>query len=235
MDEHDWTELIDPLSLTTPADIFRAAGTAAARRLVIARRASLDAWKPEGLPLDLVADLVLDDATGLELSRFGQDGPPEAAKARGDLRASKRKDGTTRWTRKDTGPLAEYRRMDLISPDERDAGVRFYRDWYLGGLMQRITPSYSGGRSSGGADPGIPLNERQIDARARVRAATDALGPKMAAIVIRVCCYEQPANQVATALLNKTGRAARSAGTTALSLALARLDEHYQALEKERR
>ncbi|MDP9102590.1 MAG: DUF6456 domain-containing protein, partial [Pseudomonadota bacterium] len=77
-------------------------------------------------------------------------------------------------------------------------------------------------RSGGGRMPGLDPAERGVAAKARNRAALDAVGPGLSPILERICFYGSSL-QVAERTLSLP----RGAGKTVLKLALEQLARHY--------
>ncbi len=134
-------------------------------------------------------------------------------------------------------PLARLRtRKDssgqpYISLQQFEAGERLRTDYERSELQQRVTASWSGERVDNGAHASLSDNrlallaDRAIDARRRLHAAFDEVGPELAAVLYYVCCMAGGIEQAERflALPLRSGKAI-------LSLALTRLARHYKLL-----
>jgi hypothetical protein len=110
-----------------------------------------------------------------------------------------------------------------LTPAELMAGERLREDFHRAGLLGRLTMDWSAEpRSGGGRMPGLDPAERGVAAKARNRAALDAVGPGLSPILERICFYGSSL-QVAERTLGLP----RGAGKTVLKLALEQLARHY--------
>jgi hypothetical protein len=127
--------------------------------------------------------------------------------------------------RKD-GKAAPY-----LSEQQFEAGERLRSDFERADFAARVTANWGAVRVDGGAHASISDNriahvtDRAIDARRRVHAAFDAVGPELAAVLYYVCCLAGGLEQAERflALPPRSGKAI-------LSLALTRLARHYRLL-----
>lgn len=114
-----------------------------------------------------------------------------------------------------------------LSAVELAAGERLRDDAHLAGVVGRLTMGWSSQPRGAGAGsaPGLDPLERGVAARARVRAALDAVGPGLAEILEHACVRE-----TALAAAERELRLPRRAGKAMLKLALGRLAAHYRLL-----
>lgn len=104
------------------------------------------------------------------------------------------------------------------------AGERLRNDFEIAGLSPKVTASWSGIPADKGrrqpteTDP----TEVQVAARQRFHKAVDALGPDLADIAVRVCCWLEGLEAVE----KRQGWPVRS-GKVVLAIALDRLAVHY--------
>lgn len=141
-------------------------------------------------------------------------------------------DGVVRQRRANLGesPLAWLaRRKDadgspLLTPREAAAGEKLREDFHKCGQIGRLTMDWSAAARGpkGGANRLDPAH-RNLQAKARVRAALEAVGPGLDQMLERVC-IAGTALEVAEADL----RLPRRSGKTVLKLALQRLAAHYR-------
>ncbi|WP_306118149.1 MULTISPECIES: DUF6456 domain-containing protein [unclassified Roseitalea] len=135
-------------------------------------------------------------------------------------------------------PLARLARtrhgQALIDEDLCAAGERLRADFEFGQLRQKVTASWdpahtvrAGAASAAGA---ADLGDRALDARARLHAALEAVGPEFAGVLIDVCCFLKGLEQVET----ERGWPRRSAKVM-LAAALRALDRHYNPPPAPRR
>lgn len=116
----------------------------------------------------------------------------------------------------------------FLSPDLVQAGERLREDFERAQMGPRMGQNWdrflTGGADRGGflSDSGIAEGPR--DARRRVSDALDDLGPGLADIVLRVCCFCEGMEQAEKRL----GWSARS-GKVVLKIGLQRLLRHYEA------
>ena len=113
----------------------------------------------------------------------------------------------------------------FITREQFEAGEQLARDYEYAGLMPRTVSHYDGIPISGKkyfqwakGDPGYT----QLAAKKRVEKAVAFVGPGLADVLIRVCCYHEGLEQ-AEKSLNWPTRSAK----LVLKFALTRLAEHY--------
>jgi len=113
-----------------------------------------------------------------------------------------------------------------ISDDHFNAGEKLAADYEYAGLMPRTVAYYDGVPASGKKyysgtrdDPSLT----QLAAKRRVNAALDYVGPGLADVLIRVCCYHEGLEQAEKHLSWPT----RSAKLV-LKIALDRLADYYK-------
>jgi len=111
-----------------------------------------------------------------------------------------------------------------LTPAEAAAGERLREDFERAGYVGRTTLCWDAGpRAAGGRGPALDPAERRVAAKARVRAALEAVGPGLKEIVERVC-LTGTALEAAERGLNLP----RRSGKALLKLALQRLAAHYR-------
>ncbi len=111
----------------------------------------------------------------------------------------------------------------LLSPVEAAAGERLREDFNRAGLVGRVTMSWDAGpRAAGGRGPGLDPAEHGVAAKARVRAALDAVGPGLAGVLEQVCLRGSALDAAEREL-----GLPRRAGKAVLKLALQQLARHY--------
>ena len=141
-------------------------------------------------------------------------------------------DGRVRMRRANLGesPIAWLaRRRDAhgrpwLTPAEAAAGEKLREDFHLAGALGRLTMAWDAaprGRAPRG--PGLEPAERGIEAKARLAAALEAVGPGLREILEHVCLRSSALEAAERGL----GLPARS-GKTVLKLALQRLATHYR-------
>lgn len=113
----------------------------------------------------------------------------------------------------------------LISPEQFAAGERMRRDFTLANLPPRVTamwgmPIHHPGRSS--SSDSANMNDTMMDAKDRLWAAFDAVGPDLGGILLQICCHLHGLAHAEKQL----GWPAR-AGKVVLGIALDRLAAHY--------
>lgn len=111
----------------------------------------------------------------------------------------------------------------MISATQLDAGMRLARDHERAMMRERVTQSWdaSGVRGGGGGER-LTVTEAAHDARERVRAALDRVGPELSSVLYSVCCAQEGLESVE----KRHGWPARC-GKVVLRLALDRLAQHY--------
>ncbi|MGJ8546688.1 MAG: DUF6456 domain-containing protein [Sulfitobacter sp.] len=126
--------------------------------------------------------------------------------------------------------LARRRGKDgepFLSPDLVHAGERFREDFELSHIGEGITQNWDHFLTAGvqrGAAKGNFSGHGAADARARVAAALEELGPGLADVTLRCCCHLEGLECTE----KKLGWSARS-GKIVLRIALMRLKDHYAA------
>lgn len=111
----------------------------------------------------------------------------------------------------------------MISPTQLDAGTRLACDHERAMMRERVTQSWdASGVRGGGAGDRLTVSEAAHDARERVRAALDAVGPELSSALYAVCCAQEGLETVE----KRHGWPARC-GKVILRLALDRLAQHY--------
>ncbi len=112
----------------------------------------------------------------------------------------------------------------LLDASLIEAGLRLARDYHGSGHGIAPTQRYE----SAGVDDGRGGNRvedqfiRATDAKARLRAARDAMGTGLDTAVIAVCCLDQSLDAV-----EQAEQWASGTGLTILKMGLSRLAEHY--------
>jgi len=150
----------------------------------------------------------------------------------GDVVGGVIKPSSTKRTRRSVtvnqveSPLGWLFTRGHISRRQYDAGEKLRGDWERGQLASRVTMAWdaspiSSGRSGTGGAP--DLHARQIDARKRFEAASQAAGPGLQDILWRIVCGGEGMRDAETAL----GWPAR-AGKVVLTIALDRVANFYQ-------
>jgi hypothetical protein len=120
--------------------------------------------------------------------------------------------------------LARRRGRDggaLIHPHQLQAGERLRLDFTVADLMPRVTTNWDNPLSSGAA-AATTANDTMTDARRRVRAALDSVGPEFAGLLLDVCCFLKGLSDV-----ERERRWPLRSGKVVLQLALDRLARHY--------
>lgn len=120
--------------------------------------------------------------------------------------------------------LARRRGRDggaLIAPHQLQAGERLRRDFTVADLMPRVTTNWDNPLSSGGAAIST-ANDTMADARRRVHAALDSVGPEFAGLLLDVCCFLKGLESI-----ERERRWPLRSGKVVLQLALERLARHY--------
>jgi Domain of unknown function (DUF6456) len=108
------------------------------------------------------------------------------------------------------------------------AGERLRVDYERAHFSARVTASYdahgaSGGRLGAFSDNHIEkLSELSLEARDKLHAALDAVGPELSGILLQVCCLASGLEQAELRL-----NLPRRAGKAILQMALTRLARHY--------
>jgi Domain of unknown function (DUF6456) len=120
----------------------------------------------------------------------------------------------------------------LLSEPQFAAGEQLRADYEAAQFEARITAAWTGERAARPSYASISdnsisrLSDSALDARKRVHAAFDAVGPELAGILYFVCCLAGGLEH-AERLLAMPARS----GKAVLSLALTRLARHYRFLQ----
>jgi hypothetical protein len=123
-------------------------------------------------------------------------------------------------------PLGWLRSRGHVSERQYQAGEQLREDWETAQLPPMVTMRWDApplDRNRRGAPEEQALGKRQIAARRRFEAATQAVGPGLRDIIWRVVCAGEGMRDAETAL----GWPAR-AGKLVLTMALDRLADHYR-------
>lgn len=113
----------------------------------------------------------------------------------------------------------------LVSERQFVAGERLRADFERAGLMARVTLRWDGAPATGERRPGAAMldpTEAQVAARQRYERALKTLGPGLAEVAARICCYQEGLEAVERSL-SWPQRSAK----VVLGLALDRLADHY--------
>ena len=206
-------------------------------------RTGPDRRRRPALSLDEAAFARLADEPGLALRpeggwRLARSGAADALDRAGrpgrllGERAVAEPDGrvVTRAANLGESPLAWLaRRKDAqgrpwLTPAEAAAGERLREDHQRAGSLGRLTMSWDAGpRDRTARGPGADPLEHGRDARSRVAAALDAVGPELRGVLEQVCLRE-----TSLTLAERELALPRRAGKTVLKLALQRLANHYR-------
>lgn len=138
--------------------------------------------------------------------------------------------GERQWVNLGESPLGWLRRrrdkagVPLISAAQFTAGERLRSEFERAGIPPRVTSVWSGlsAEAGGGGYRDCSPTERQMRCRQRFERAMAAMGPGLAEVVVRVCCYQEGLN----AIEGDRGWPARSAKVV-LGLGLDRLRAFY--------
>lgn len=137
-------------------------------------------------------------------------------------------DGAQRLT---DAPLDSLRARNVITLRQFEAGDRFREDWYNSGLMPTSSRDLERiGSGFGTRAPAFLASERRAAAADRYKAAEQALGPQLSAIV-NACVHASAGVTVVELGQRLFGRRnaneARAAFVETLKIGLDRLDAHY--------
>lgn len=112
----------------------------------------------------------------------------------------------------------------FLAPSHVEAGERFRRDVTQALILQRVTANWEAAIASArrSGDAGVHVTEVAIDARRRLSAAFEAVGPDLAGLLTDVCGYLKGLELVES----ERGWPQRSAKVV-LKIALERLALHY--------
>lgn len=138
--------------------------------------------------------------------------------------------GARQWVNLGESPLGWLRRrrdkagVPLISAAQFAAGERLRSEFERAGIPPPVTSVWSGlsAEAGGGGYREFSPTERQMRSRQRFERAMAAMGPGLAEVVVRVCCYQEGLN----AIEGDRGWPARSAKVV-LGLGLDRLRTFY--------
>lgn len=120
--------------------------------------------------------------------------------------------------------LARRRGRDgcaLIEPHQVQAGERLRLDFTVADLMPRVTTNWDNPLSSGGVAVST-ANDTMTDARRRVHAALDSVGPEFAGLLLDVCCFLKGLGDI-----ERERRWPSRSGKVVLQIALERLARYY--------
>jgi hypothetical protein len=109
----------------------------------------------------------------------------------------------------------------LIEPHQLQAGERLRADFTVANLMPHTTSNWDNPLSPGGAATGS-ANDTMTDARRRVHAALESVGPEFGGLLLDVCCFLKGLEDV-----ERERRWPPRSGKVVLQLALDRLARHY--------
>jgi len=134
------------------------------------------------------------------------------------------------------GPLARRRDTDgapYLAPPLLAAAERLRRDFERAGLQPRVTANWEASlkaaRRTGQRGAEAELSQSALDAKARLGAALEAVGPELSGVLVDVCCFLKGLEVVE----RERGFPARSAKLV-LKLALKALARHYGLGEEAR-
>jgi hypothetical protein len=125
------------------------------------------------------------------------------------------------WLRSRKGPDGKA----IISQSQMEAGCRLQSDFFSATAQPKLVLDLSQpylGKQTRGFE-GAPMTDRAMDARARMNAALNMLGPGLADIALEVCCYMQGLESA-----EKHIGWPRRAGKVVLQIALQRLVVFYK-------
>lgn len=120
--------------------------------------------------------------------------------------------------------LARRRGRDgsaLIEPHQLQAGERLRLDFTVADLLPRVTTNWDNPLSSVGVGAST-ANDTMTDARRRVHAALDSVGPEFAGLLLDVCCFLKGLEDI-----ERERRWPSRSGKVVLQIALDRLARHY--------
>jgi Domain of unknown function (DUF6456) len=126
----------------------------------------------------------------------------------------------------------DHKGHSYIDVKQFAAGERLRADFERAQLSARVTSAYAPSSGSGGrhwqmSDNSIErMNLGAMDARDRLRAAFEAVGPELSGVLYQVCCLTA-GFEAAEAILNLPQRS----GKAVLALGLTRLARHYGFLK----
>lgn len=114
----------------------------------------------------------------------------------------------------------------LISDHQFLAGERLRAEFERALMGRRVTMNWDAAGAGGKGHKGSDISDAALAAKDRYRAALDAVGPELSAILVQVCCLEYGIEQAerVLALPPRSGKAV-------LGLALTALARHYGFLK----
>jgi Domain of unknown function (DUF6456) len=116
------------------------------------------------------------------------------------------------------------------------AGERLREDYEFAKFETRVTSAWTGDHASGQSYDSLSdnriahLTDRAIDARRRVHAALDDVGPELSGILYFVCCLAGGLEHAERFLILP-----QRSGRVVLSIALTRLARHYRLIHAPER
>jgi Domain of unknown function (DUF6456) len=132
-------------------------------------------------------------------------------------------------------PLDRYHARGELDPHNRErngilfkAGEMLRADWFHAGLEPRAVANLLG-TGGGLSGYGMAASEAQLVARQAFRRAVDAVGRRLAPILVHVCCEDRVASDYAIQH-GARGSQASLIGVTTLRIALEALADHYGLL-----
>jgi len=132
-------------------------------------------------------------------------------------------------------PLFRLYQRQFIDAQQLAAGEKLRADFERAQLQRRVTSSYAEASGSGGRHWQVSDNAIEniaagaLDARDRLQAAFEAVGPELSGILYQVCCLAS-GFEAAEATLTLPARS----GKQIMLLALTRLARHYGLIKKHR-
>jgi hypothetical protein len=132
-------------------------------------------------------------------------------------------------------PLLRLHQRHYLNAQQFAAGEKLRADFERAQLQRRVVSSYAEASGSGGRHWQISDNAAEnvslgaIDARDRLQAAFEAVGPELSGILYQVCCLASgfEAAEATLALPVRSGKAV-------IALALTRLARHYGLVKRHR-
>lgn len=115
----------------------------------------------------------------------------------------------------------------LISREQLEAGERLAAEFYRAQMSPNVTASWSAVSSSrkerrGTAGLRSDYSLTALEARDRVRAALDAVGPELSGVLLDVCCFSHGLEDA-----EKNAGWPKRSGKVVLQIALTSLARHY--------
>lgn len=212
-------------------DSAHTAASAAAADLLrvddlIAQHAATQACLAVVPATDEAHKVIVRDRNGVQVERYGHDGPTAERLAKGDLVAGVHTVAARETVKgcRTLQPFDTYDRRGLIDPDQYRAGTRLRDDWDAGQFTGRVTARYEE-PASPGTSPEDLVTVVDTAQRAYV-AAMRAVGPILAPVLVHVVCMGGTARDWA-ALTGARGKRAETKGMDYLTGALDALAAHY--------